>query len=54
MRESRGVWVSVSAVHGHMTKGSGFMFDDSPLQASERTAPPAGSLCWCILMGGSV
>lgn len=44
MRESRRVWVSVSAVHGHMTRGLGLKFDDSPLQASERTVPPAGYL----------
>lgn len=44
MRESRGVWVSISAVHGHMTRGSGLKFDDSPLQASESMAPPAGNL----------
>lgn len=42
--ESRGVWVSVSAECDHMTRGLGLMLDDSPLQAAERKAPPAGSL----------
>lgn len=30
------------------------MKDDSPLQASGRTAPPAGSICKCSLMGSEL
>lgn len=43
-RESRAVWVSVSAECGHMTGGLGLMLDDSPFQASGRKVPPAGCL----------